>query len=93
LELSVASDKFESSLCQSGTVVALLQVGAALGGVMCFLVGDILGRRRTTILAAVIVLLGTVIQASSFKVAQLIVGRLVTGIEKLTQMRHWRSFR
>ncbi|RFU35711.1 hypothetical protein B7463_g559, partial [Scytalidium lignicola] len=69
----------DHSLLQ-GTVVALLQVGAALGGVMCFLVGDILGRKRTTMLAAVIVLVGTVIQASSFQTAQLIVGRLVTGV-------------
>jgi MFS family permease len=41
--------------------------------------GDRLGRRRAVLLGVIIMLVGTTIQASSLGMAQLIVGRIVTG--------------
>ena len=42
-------------------------------------IGDLLGRRRTIFLAASILLIGIIIQASPYEIAQLIVGRIITG--------------
>lgn len=62
-----------------GTTVALYEVGAALGALSCYFIGDRFGRKWTTFGAAVTVLIGVIIQATSFDLAQLIVGRIVTG--------------
>nr|POF13733.1 sugar transporter stl1 [Quercus suber] len=63
-----------------GTTVALYEVGAAIGAVSCYWIGDIFGRKRPTLAAAVIVLIGVLLQATSFQLAQLIVARIITGI-------------
>ncbi|KAF2106522.1 hypothetical protein BDV96DRAFT_533562 [Lophiotrema nucula] len=54
--------------------------GAILGasGIICF--GDKIGRRRYIIIRACIMLIGATIQTSSFGLAQLTVGRIVTGV-------------
>lgn len=62
-----------------GTVVAIYEAGAAFGALSCYFIGDRLGRRRTIQLGAAIVLVGTLLQSTSFSLAQLIVGRIVTG--------------
>ncbi|GAB7332817.1 hypothetical protein MBLNU13_g04542t2 [Cladosporium sp. NU13] len=63
-----------------GTAVALYEVGAAFGALSCFFLGDYFGRKRPTIGAAIVVLVGVVLQATSFQLAQLIVARIVTGL-------------
>ncbi|KAK4497723.1 hypothetical protein PRZ48_010376 [Zasmidium cellare] len=63
-----------------GTTVALYEVGAAFGALACFFFGERYGRKWTTFGAAVTVLIGVIIQASSFQLAQLIVARIVTGL-------------
>lgn len=63
-----------------GTTVALYEVGAAIGAVSCYWIGDIYGRKRPTMAAAVIVLIGVLLQATSFQLAQLIVARIITGV-------------
>lgn len=50
-----------------GTAVALYEVGAALGALSCFFIGDKYGRKRPTIGAAIVVLVGVVIQTSSYQ--------------------------
>jgi MFS family permease len=64
----------------TGTAVALYEVGAAIGALSCFFLGDYYGRKRPTIGAAIAVLIGVVLQATSFQLAQLIVARIVTGL-------------
>lgn len=64
-----------------GTTVALYEVGAALGALSCAFIGDILGRRRTVLLAGCICIVGIIIQASPFSLGQLIAGRIITGME------------
>ena len=71
--------KAEHSTLQ-GTAVALYEVGAAFGALSMFWIGDYFGRKRPTAGAAVVVLIGVLLQATSFQLAQLIVARIVTGI-------------
>ena len=63
-----------------GTAVALYEVGAAFGAIGCFVIGDIFGRKKTTFAAAICVLIGVILQSSSYQLAQLIVARIVTGL-------------
>lgn len=63
-----------------GTVVAIYTLGAFFGACSCIYTGDKLGRIRTMQLGAFVDILGTIVQASSFSLPQLIVGRFVTGL-------------
>ena len=43
-------------------------------------VGDRLGRRKTIVLGGIIMIIGAVLQATSFSYAQMVVARIVTGL-------------
>jgi MFS family permease len=76
-------------LLDSGTTVALYEVGAALGALSCAFIGDLLGRRKTVFLAGCTCIIGIIIQASPFSLGQLIAGRIITGnITNRTKI-HW----
>jgi len=60
-------------------VVAIYEVGCLFGALFIVAFGDKIGRRRLVLLGASIMLVGMAIQTSSFSLAQLIVGRIVTG--------------
>ncbi|OAP61662.1 Sugar transporter STL1 [Fonsecaea erecta] len=62
-----------------GAVVALYTLGCFFGSLSCVFIGDYLGRIRTIILGATVTIIGAILQASSFSLGQLIVGRLVAG--------------
>lgn len=51
-----------------------------IGALASTLIGNPLGRRRALVTFAVIAAIGTILQASSFTLAQLIVGRIISGI-------------
>ncbi|QIW94534.1 hypothetical protein AMS68_000052 [Peltaster fructicola] len=74
----MASD-YKSGAIQA-LVVAIYEIGCLIGSVIIVGVGDRLGRRRAVLVGVIIMLVGAAIQASSFTLAQLIVGRIVTGI-------------
>ena len=61
-------------------VVAIYEVGCLIGALGIIWFGDRLGRRRSILLGACIMIIGALIQTASFGMAQLIVGRIVTGI-------------
>ena len=63
-----------------GTTVAMYTLGAFFGALSCIWIGDPLGRKRTMALGGTVQIVGVVLQASSFSLGQLIVGRLVTGL-------------
>ena len=63
-----------------GTIVATCTLGALFGALACASIGDILGRRKTVLLAAVLTLIGEVLECSSFGLAQFTVGRFITGL-------------
>lgn len=78
--INTSADHSQSRSILQGTVVAIYEVGCAIGALSCFVIGDILGRRKTIFLAACFVVIGTTLQATPFGLAQMIVARVVTGL-------------
>ena len=60
--------------------MSLYTLGCFFGALSCVFLGDRFGRIRTIILGAIVSIIGATIQASSFSLAQLIIGRLVAGL-------------
>ncbi|PWN91039.1 general substrate transporter [Acaromyces ingoldii] len=63
-----------------GITVSSYTLGAALGAFATFYLGNRLGRRRSAMLGATVAIVGLVLQASSFALAQLILGRVLVGL-------------
>lgn len=63
-----------------GLVTAVYELGLGFGGLSTYFIGDKLGRKRTTIFASAIVIIGVVIESSAFHMVQLYVGRVVAGL-------------
>lgn len=71
----LAGERFQDMLghpnpTMSGLVTAIYDIGCSLGAVTAFLFGEQLGRRRSIILANVIVIVGAAIQTASYSYAQ-----------------------
>ena len=62
------------------TITSLYTIGAFVGSLTTIWTGDIVGRPRQLIIGSAIVALGAIIQATSFGVPQMIVGRIVAGV-------------
>lgn len=56
------------------------EIGCAFGAVFAFFAGDKLGRRNSIILGMIVLSIGAILQFMSYGLAQLIVGRIVTGL-------------
>lgn len=63
-----------------GTITSLYTIGAFIGSVTTIWTGDILGRPRQILVGSLFLAVGAIIQASSFSVAQMVVGRIVAGV-------------
>ena len=63
-----------------GTLTSVYVLGCFFGALSTIYTGDILGRPRTIMLGSSIIALGATIQASSYSVAQMMVGRVVAGL-------------
>ncbi|OBT55385.1 hypothetical protein VE04_05399 [Pseudogymnoascus sp. 24MN13] len=82
-QMDTLHTKGEAQLYNSniqGTVVALYTVGGIFGSLACIHLGDVHGRRRIIFAATLVSLLGAVLMASSFSLAQFIVGRVLLGL-------------
>ncbi|KAK9234704.1 general substrate transporter [Lipomyces kononenkoae] len=62
------------------TVVAIYEVGGGVGAVGVSFVGDRIGRRQSVALGAILMIVGAVLQASAYQLAQMFVGRIISGI-------------
>ncbi|OAA64572.1 General substrate transporter [Niveomyces insectorum RCEF 264] len=62
------------------TVVAIYDVGCFLGAVAAFTIGERMGRKKSVLLGTVIMSIGAILQASSFSLGQMFVGRTILGI-------------
>ncbi|KAL1845063.1 hypothetical protein VTK73DRAFT_1207 [Phialemonium thermophilum] len=62
-----------------GTINAIYEIGCFAGAVNVFLIGEKLGRRMCLYVGALLMTIGAILQASSFGVPQMIVGRIVCG--------------
>ncbi|OJJ51652.1 hypothetical protein ASPZODRAFT_156496 [Penicilliopsis zonata CBS 506.65] len=63
-----------------GFVVSSYDIGCMLGALAAVLVSEQIGRRRTIMLACAVHLVGDVINASSFSLAQVLVSRIILGV-------------
>lgn len=61
-------------------ITASMSAGSFLGALAAGAICDSVGRRKSLMLASVIWIIGSAIQCSSQNVAQLIVGRIVSGL-------------
>lgn len=75
---STGANKSARSTLQ-GFVVATFVIGAMIGALSCSWSGDRFGRRKVIFFAAVCSLIGVILEASSFGLAQFIVGRVMVG--------------
>ena len=51
-----------------------------MGALSNLWIGDKLGRRRTIVLGGVVMMVGAILQATSYSYAQILVARVVTGL-------------
>ncbi|RFU24123.1 hypothetical protein B7463_g12215, partial [Scytalidium lignicola] len=72
--------QFNLSPSMQGTVTALFELGCAIGCIASSLSGDRFGRLAFIHVGSVGICIGAALQAASFQVAQMIVGRIVAGI-------------
>jgi MFS family permease len=61
------------------TVTAIYDVGCFLGAIFAFTLGERLGRKKSILWGTTIMAIGTVLQASSFSLPHIFVGRVVSG--------------
>ncbi|PWY66506.1 general substrate transporter [Aspergillus sclerotioniger CBS 115572] len=62
------------------TVTAIYDVGCFFGAILAFSFGERLGRKKSIIWGTSIMAVGTILQASSYNLAQMFVGRVVSGL-------------
>ncbi|KAJ5683382.1 hypothetical protein N7462_006547 [Penicillium macrosclerotiorum] len=62
------------------TVTAIYDIGCFIGAIVAFTVGESLGRKASIMVGTTIMAVGTILQASSFSLAQMFVGRIVLGV-------------
>lgn len=63
-----------------GNITSLYNIGCVVGSITSYFIAERLGRRTMLMLGGSIMIVGAVILGASYTVAQLIVGRIVTGI-------------
>jgi MFS family permease len=61
------------------TVTAIYDVGCFLGSILAFIVSERLGRKKSILLGTTVMAVGTILQASSYSLAQMFVGRVILG--------------
>ncbi|KAI9688212.1 MAG: hypothetical protein M1822_001718 [Bathelium mastoideum] len=62
-----------------GITVAAWNIGCFVSAILTIFIGDMLGRKKTIILGISILIIGEIIQASSYSLGQLIAGRVIAG--------------
>ncbi|KAK9356644.1 general substrate transporter [Lipomyces doorenjongii] len=63
-----------------GTVVAIYEVGGCVGAVGISFIGDRIGRRQSIALGAIVMIIGAILQASAYQLAQMFLGRIISGV-------------
>lgn len=69
----------EKSWLIKSSVTSIYDIGCAVGCLLSFVVGHKVGRKKMIIAGGTIMVIGTIILASSYTRAQFLVGRVVTG--------------
>ncbi|KAL6854833.1 hypothetical protein ACO1O0_005960 [Amphichorda felina] len=63
-----------------GNITSMYNIGCVIGSIATYFIGERLGRRTMLMMGGSIMVVGAVILGASYSIAQLIVGRIVTGI-------------
>ena len=63
-----------------GVIAAIYDIGCLVGAIVAFLTADRLGRRGSVNWGTWIMVVGTILQASSTEEIQMIISRIITGI-------------
>ncbi|KAJ7083996.1 general substrate transporter [Mycena belliarum] len=66
-----------------GTIVAIYDIGCLLGALAAMVFGERLGRKKTFLVGVVVMSVGAVMQASAYSVSQMIVARVITGLNSI----------
>ncbi|THH13273.1 hypothetical protein EW146_g6921 [Bondarzewia mesenterica] len=74
---TIATDSHHATL--QSFVVAVYEIGCLVGALSNLWVGDRLGRRRTIVVGGIIMIIGAILQTTSFSYAQMVVARIITG--------------
>jgi len=78
-DINTLADPSNTSIStRQGITVASYNLGCFIGAILTMFIGDILGRRRMIFLGSSIVVVGAVLQASSFSLGQLVAGVRIT---------------
>ncbi|KAJ5984665.1 hypothetical protein N7481_006764 [Penicillium waksmanii] len=64
---------------RQGITVAAYNLGCFAGSIPTIWIGNMLGRRKAIFVGSFIMCIGAILQCTSYELAQLVVGRLVTG--------------
>lgn len=63
-----------------GLIVSIMEIGAFLGSICTAVVGENLGRKKSIAIGVMILIFGSLLQATAYTRPHLIVARVVTGI-------------
>ncbi|KAK0251647.1 hypothetical protein B0A54_12143 [Friedmanniomyces endolithicus] len=74
-------DQFnQPSVTLQGQIVSTYTLGCIVGSIIAIFTGDPLGRQRSVMLGCVCLTLGGILQATSFSLAHMIIGRILSGL-------------
>ncbi|KAJ5367764.1 hypothetical protein N7541_001705 [Penicillium brevicompactum] len=62
------------------TVTAIYDIGCFFGAIVAFTIGERLGRKKAILLGTTVMAVGAILQASSFSLPQMFVGRIILGV-------------
>ena len=65
---------------QAYVAAPLQEIGCLIGALSNLWLGDRLGRRKTIVIGGCIMVVGAILQTTSFSYAQLVVARIITGL-------------
>lgn len=76
------SDTYHSTI--QGTVTSVYELGCFAGAMAALMYGERVGRRKSILFGAVVMIIGTIIQVTAFRgsweLGQFIIGRVITGV-------------
>lgn len=71
-----------------GLIVSILEIGAFIGCLFTAAVGEQLGRKKSIAIGVVVMIIGSILQATAFHRAHLIVARVIAGKQSLDSSWH-----
>lgn len=79
-EFNSSTNEYEFSNTRVGLIIAIFNIGCAVGGLTLAKLGDVFGRKLALILTMLVYITGIAVQISSKHWVQFMVGRIVSGL-------------